>query len=1132
MDFRILGPLEVLSDGRAVALGGTRRRAVLAALLLHANEVVSSDALIDEVWGEDPPDSVVNALQVHVSGLRKALAGGGDSVLVTRPPGYVLRVGAGELDLDRFEQLRAEARAALDEGAPARAAAKLREALGLWRGPPLDDLRFAPSLQIARARLEELRVVALEDRLAADLAAGDHGGLVAELEELVAANPLREGLRAQLMLALYRSDRQAEALEVYRDARRALVEELGIEPGRALQELQQAILAHDASLDAPASAEARGEVRGSPGFVGRARELSQLTERLAAARAGRGSVALLVGEAGIGKTRLADELAARAREQGASVHWGLGWEAGGAPAYWPWVQSLRSLTRSPGGSAAARMTAGAGELAQLLPELVDPGAEATPGHSRPAVAPSDDRFRLFEAVTEFLRAAAAAEPLVLILDDLHVADEPSLLLLHFVAREAATMRILVLGTLREEELAADHPVRTALAGLRRDPGTVTLALEGLDAADVDRYIELVAQAPPPESLVTALHEQTEGNPLFVAEIVQLLAAKDLLGETALSLRRPNIPPTVRDVIGRRISALSGDCVAVLETASVLGREFTLAALERVTRRPSEDLLAVLDEALEQRVLTEGSESSGRLRFSHVLVRDTLYDQLPTARRLRLHRDVGEALEVLYPDDGETLAELALHFLAAAPLGEAVKAVDYARRAGDRAAAMLAFEEAARQYQAALDTLEISGGEPVLRCLLLLGLGDSNDRAGDRDAAREAYGRCAEVAGRAGLPEDLGRAALGYGGRFVWGRATTEPDLVPLLESALEAVGPQDSGLRALLLARLAGATRLGSGDGAADDARPGIADEAVAVARRVGDTGVLAYALEGQMHSLVGPGTAAQMVVLCTEILELAVQAGDRERVFAAYESRLLFAWQLGDLATAMTDLDELSLLGERMRQPAQLWMLNAIRARAALCEGRLAEAEELVERAFAYGQTAQSWNAIVTHELQTYLLRRGQGRGAERAAALHAAIAERPHYQLLRCALTNLKALAGDQAAASRALDSFAASGFGVLPRDDTWLVGMTLLAEACHALGAAQHAATIYELLSPFGNLVASVPPDASMGSVARPLGLLAETLGDLRTAEAHFEHAVGFDERTGAWFWLEESRRDLARLRDRGR
>jgi tetratricopeptide (TPR) repeat protein len=415
--------------------------------------------------------------------------------------------------------------------------------------------------------------------------------------------------------------------------------------------------------------------------------------------------------------------------------------------------------------------------------------------------------------------------------------------------------------------------------------------------------------------------------------------------------------------------------------------------------------------------------------------------------------------------------------------------------------------------------------------LLLGLGDTHDRAGNRDEAREAYGRCAEVAGRAGLPEELARAALGYGGRFVWGRAATTPGLVPLLESAVAALGPEDSTLRALLLARLAGATRVGSGDSAGGDTgRPWLADEAVAVARRLGDPGVLAYALEGQLHSSVGPGAASRLVALSTEMLELAAKAGDRERLFAAYENKVLHGWQLGDVATALTDLDEMSVLGESMRQPAQLWMLNAIHARVALCEGRLADAEELIERAFAYGESAQSWNAVVTHELQTYLLRRAQGRGAEPAPSLRAAIAERPHYQLLRCALANLEALAGDRATASRALDAFAASGFAVLPRDDTWLVGTTLLAEACHALGTAEHAATLYELMLPFENVVAAVPPDASMGAFARPLGLLAETLGDIVAAEAHFEHAVAVDERTGAWLWLSESRRALARLRDR--
>ena len=247
MQFRILGPLEV-ADGRGpLPLGGASQRALLALLLLHANEVVSSDRLIDELWADAPPTSGATALQVRVSQLRKAL---GDAAprLETRRPGYLFRLGREELDLERFSRLVGEA----DVAAPAVAAETLREALGLWRGPPLADLAYESFAQAAIRRMEELRLMAVERRIEADLALGRHAELVAELEVLVREQPLRERLRGQLMLALYRSGRQAEALEAYRKARLALVEELGIEPSPGLQELERAILRQDAMLGAAA----------------------------------------------------------------------------------------------------------------------------------------------------------------------------------------------------------------------------------------------------------------------------------------------------------------------------------------------------------------------------------------------------------------------------------------------------------------------------------------------------------------------------------------------------------------------------------------------------------------------------------------------------------------------------------------------------------------------------------------------------------------------------------------------------------------------------------------------------------------------------------------------------------------
>jgi DNA-binding SARP family transcriptional activator len=248
MDFGILGPLEVSEEGRVLPLGGTKQRALLALLLLNANQVVSSDRLIDELWGDEPPESGTAALQVRISKLRRAL-GAGREAIVTRAPGYVIHVGSDQLDLQRFERLVSEADRDLQGGDPAQASSKLGEALSLWRGAPLADLAYESFVQVAIARLEELRLVAHELRIEADLALGHHHELGGELEALVAGHPLREGLCRQLMLALYRSGRQAEALKAYQEMRRTLVGQLGIEPGPRLQDLERSILRQDRSLD-------------------------------------------------------------------------------------------------------------------------------------------------------------------------------------------------------------------------------------------------------------------------------------------------------------------------------------------------------------------------------------------------------------------------------------------------------------------------------------------------------------------------------------------------------------------------------------------------------------------------------------------------------------------------------------------------------------------------------------------------------------------------------------------------------------------------------------------------------------------------------------------------------------------
>jgi DNA-binding SARP family transcriptional activator len=701
MDYRILGPLEVFDDGQSCDLGGSKQRALVALLLLEANRVVASGRLIEALWENDPPRAAQKALQIHVSRLRKAL---GSERIETTAAGYLLRVEDGELDLDRFQRLR-------EDG-------ELVEALALWRGAPLADFRYDDFAQTEIARLEETRLSCLEDRIEADLTSGRLGDLAAELEALVREHPLRQRLRAHLMLALYRAGREAEALQVYQDTRAALVEELGIEPSRELRELQQAILNQEPGLDPAPAASAPAQTT----FVGRAVELAHLRSALADAFGGSGRLVLVAGEPGIGKTRLVDELAAHAAARGAFVTVGRCWEAGGAPAYWPWLQALRR-----------HLGSGAADLAQLLPELR--GADAP---EPPALEPDAARFRLFETVTSYLTKGAEQRPLVLVLDDLQAADEPSLLLLQFVARALGRSRMLVIGAYRDLDPLPCDPLVSTLAELVREPVTTTLSLRGLNEEDVARYLELTSPRAPAPGVAATVHAGTDGNPLFVAEVVRLLETEGRLDDPGSRLA---VPATLKDVIARRMRHLPAECRSVLSLASVLGREFDLEVLARAGGLERSALVELLDDPIREQLVTDVPESRVRMRFGHALFRDGLYDDLPSSRRRQLHLQIALALEELNTADVDArLAELAHHFCEAVPAVESSKAADYARRAGDQAVSLFAPEEASRLYETALSLVADAD-----RPRLLLRTARSMWMAGARGPERAAEARDALVA---------------------------------------------------------------------------------------------------------------------------------------------------------------------------------------------------------------------------------------------------------------------------------------------------------------------------------------------------------------------------------------------------
>ena len=1122
MDFRILGPLEVDDDG-PVALGGARQRALLAILLLRRGEVVSVERLVEDLYGGRPPPTAGKSLQAHVSRLRKAL---GDGRLVTRGRGYLLRTAAEEVDADRFAHLAETGRRTLAEGDAEGAEALLLEALGLWRGSALGDLSYEEFAQSEAARLEELRLGCLEELADARLARGRHADVVPELESLVAEHPLRERPRGSLMLALYRSGRQADALAVYQDGRRALVDELGIEPGRALQELERAILNQDPSLDGdvrPRALALRSTEGADPGasFVGRARELAQLDELLDGTVAGNGRLAVVSGEAGIGKSRLVEELGTRARQLGIRVLSGRCWEAGGAPAFWPWVQALRGYTRdTPAGLLRGQLGMGAADVAQLLPELREMFVDIPETES-----PESDgaRFRLFDSTAAFLRRVAEEQPVLVVLDDVHAADPSSLLLISFVAGQLGDIPAAVVATYREPELDPNAPEWAALAEVVRR-ASLRLSLRGLGEPEVADYICQVADETPTRQLVAAIAAETDGNPLFVGEIVRLLATEGKLPVPSGDDWRPTIPETVREVIDRRLQRLTPECRAALATASVIGRDFSLTVLEPLVSIGRGELLGRLDEAVDARLVVNPPGSRSELRFTHALVRDTLYDELSAADRRDLHRRTAETIARAAGPTGARVTEIAHHYFQALPSVDPDIAVEWALRAGDGARDVLAFEEAARLYETALQALSLRAeSAPDLERTLLLALGEARAGGADTPKAKSAFLRAATIAKKTDAPADLAAAALGYGGQLVWARPAGDLLVVPLLEEALAAVPADDSALQARLLARLAGALR----DERDPRRRLEAGELAVEAARAAGDTTALVQALLVVSVTQYAFEDRGRRRHVLQELRALGPLTGDATAEREALNADIVLSLASNDFAGVSADVQRLAERAEELRQPTPRWFAAAMRALLALHSGDFEGAERLVPAAYELGRELHPMDSEAAYVSQLYLLRRERGDPAEIHDALAAAAAANPARSFFRCALSALAVDLGQVRDARRLLDELAPNRFEVVPRDSEWLLAAAFLAETIQALGDVDRAAVLYEELAPLSERSSANPPEGAIGAIARSLGMLAAVVGRQADAVVHLRNAIEIDTAARARPWVAYAQAELADL-----
>jgi tetratricopeptide (TPR) repeat protein len=854
-------------------------------------------------------------------------------------------------------------------------------------------------------------------------------------------------------------------------------------------------------------------------LVGRGSELAALESAWQSALAGRARLVLLTGEPGIGKTRLALELAERTAAAGALVLWGRAWEVGGAPELWPWIQILRALVASPEGATllAAEPAEHRDRIARLLPDVAAGSVTGTPAPD--AADDESERFRLFAAVAALVARAAASCPLVLVIDDLHAADPSSMLLLRFVMREQRAARLIVVATYRALEARRDPVAGRSIADLGREGETLELAALAED--DVARLVALVVGTSPDAHLVRDVYRLSEGNPLFAGEAARLL--RQGRGDRALALDTvaDRLPMLVRE----RLEGLSADCRTVLTIAAVIGREFDLADVRDGSGIAGAQLLDLLGEGEKHGIIRSGPREGGLYGFTHGLLREALYADTTPGRRAELHRRVGEALERRYgADPGPRLAELARHFGEAAVAGgDPARGVAYARRAGDHARLLYAYAEAAAHYAQALRLLGDGEEHGAERCELLLARGLTATQAGDGRNARAAFLEAATLARRRDDVLQLGRAAVGVAGRGDV-HVRLDREVIELIEDALARVDEETApALRARLLAKLARVLYYA----APRERVAALASEGLAIARRLGTPSLLANALDASHFALWEPGPTAPKLAVADELVACARGARLREPEAAGHCWRFIDLLEIGDLVGALAELDAYAQLAAELRQPFFSWRAAVHRAMLALLQGRYEEAERLSQEALAIGEQLGSRTPMLIAGIQIYMMRREQGRFEEIELMLRSMAEQNASMPAFRAALAHFCAEAGRLDEARSELEAVARAGFATFPRDANWLSMMGELAQVVGVLGDGARAAELYELLLPFAQqIVVTGVGDLCEGSVARQLGVLAATSGRLTPAIAHFEAGLALDEALGARPWVARGKCELAR------
>lgn len=850
-------------------------------------------------------------------------------------------------------------------------------------------------------------------------------------------------------------------------------------------------------------------------FVSRADELA-LAETIAGDRdRGRLAVIWLVGEPGIGKTRLAAEIAARVHRSGGVVVFGRCSEDLTVP-FQPFLEALRwYVDRVPALELADRLGDAPGELTRLVPEIGDriPGIRPTQSTS-----PDIAQHRLFEAVRSWLAAAGAGRPLVAVLDDVHWAAAPTLALLAHLARSAEPSGAILVCTARDTS-PDDNPRLAAVVDelVRRRAPSHRVALPGLSPIDVEKLVEEAAGRPLDDSLralATELHSDTAGNPLFIDALLSSPSGTTTRQGAAL-------PRTLADTVRERIARLPDQAAALLRTASVVGLSFDLRVA--AAGAGCDDVTAV--EALEVAARAGLAEEMGanQYRFRHALVRKALRDRLSGSRRVRLHLRVGEALETLFTDTlDDHAAALAFHFSEAVSVGGAGRAYRYTRMAAQRASRQLSHQEAADAYRRALQLLdEVEGAASPDRFGLLLALAEAQRRAGDDPAALEALRTAAAEATVANRPEQLARAAVAFEEVIFW-RGHPSDECLELVERAEAALGDEESALHALTLASLGRALDF-SGRSSEGGVRGG---EAAAMAERAGDPATRFAVLFRTIRPSVSVEHAEARAAGWKDLCARAVAIGDDDARLLGLVQAMWATAMLGDLDGCDEIFAEYSRAAVELRQPKWEHGLDLFPAFRAMLAGDLDVAERYLLQTDRLA-AGRSWAPEGLHGVSMFLLRREQGRLAELESTLRALVRVAPAAALWSPGLAALYAELGMHTEARAEFDRLAANGFSGLASDSTRELALGLAAEVCVELGEVDRAPELIDALRPCtGRLMVIFGSPATLGPADRLLAMLSSLTGRVEDAARWHRGAIALARRLRSPLWVAHSLHDQAR------